>query len=151
MAEETNGESKPSETTKKSGLFPKELSMEMRLLLAFGLMGLVLFATQYLMPKPPAPKQAAVAQVQQEPSQPPAKPAETPAAPAPAKSSKTPEKEAEPAETKAAEREETIIVETDVYRIVFSNRGAALRSWVLKKYKDSQGKPVELVSEGTRG
>jgi len=146
MAEETNGESKPSVTTKISELFSKELSMEMRLLLAFGLMGLVLFATQYLMPKSPAPKQAAVAQVQQPPPQPPAKPAETPAAPTPAKSAKTPEKEAEPSETKAAEREETIIVETDVYRIVFSNRGAALRSWVLKKYKDSQGKQVELVS-----
>ena len=38
----------------------KELSMEMRLLLAFGLMGLVLFGTQYLMPKPVKPVEAPV-------------------------------------------------------------------------------------------
>ena len=44
----------------------KELSMEMRLLLAFGLMGIVLFATQYLMPKTPVkPATPPVEQAQQ--------------------------------------------------------------------------------------
>ena len=33
----------------------KELSMEQRLLLAFVLMGVVIFASQYLLPKPPSP------------------------------------------------------------------------------------------------
>jgi YidC/Oxa1 family membrane protein insertase len=146
MAEETNGESQPSVKTKISDLFSKELSMEMRLLLAFGLMGLVLFATQYLMPKTPAPKQPAAAPAQQAAAAPPQKAPETPSAPAPAKPAPSAENEATLAQTKAADREQTIIVETDVYRIVFSNRGASLRSWVLKKYKDSLGKPVDLVS-----
>ena len=36
----------------------KELSMEQRLLLAFVLMGVVIFASQYLLPKPPVPPPA---------------------------------------------------------------------------------------------
>ncbi|MCS7043469.1 MAG: membrane protein insertase YidC [Bryobacteraceae bacterium] len=119
-----------------------EMSMETRLLLAFGLMGLVLFATQYFLPKPPPPappKKAAAAA--------PAAPQEAQGAaqPAPQKAAA-----AQPEQPSAArivgEKEETYILETDVYRIVFSNRGAAIRSWVLKRYRDSEGRPVELVN-----
>ncbi len=45
-----------------------------------------------------------------------------------------------------AEKEETHVLETSVYRIVFSNRGAVIRSWVLKRYCDGKGDPVELVN-----
>src|SRR5579862_3913862 len=33
--------------------------------------------------------------------------------------------------------EKTIIVENGLYRVVFSNRGAVVRSWELKKYTDA--------------
>lgn len=42
-----------------------------------------------------------------------------------------------------------IVVETDLYTAVFTNQGAALKSLVLKKYRetsDHDGKPVELIS-----
>ncbi len=119
----------------------KELSMEVRLLLAFGLMGLVLLTTQYFMPstKPPLPKKAPV---QEQVLTPPPQPA--PAVPAQAVTKGVPAASAPEAIT--AQARETKIVETDVYRIELSNEGATVRSWKLKKYKDSDGKPVELTS-----
>ena len=37
-------------------------------------------------------------------------------------------------------------LDTDFYHIDFSNRGAVVRSWILKKYKDSNQKPVDLAN-----
>jgi YidC/Oxa1 family membrane protein insertase len=45
--------------------------------------------------------------------------------------------------------EKEIRVETALYTAVFSNRGATLKSWVLKNYLDqlgSEGEPVEMVT-----
>ena len=36
-------------------------------------------------------------------------------------------------------------VDTERFHVVFSNRGAVVRSWILKDYKDDTGKPLELV------
>ena len=49
-----------------------------------------------------------------------------------------------PAKQAAAEAE--VVVENDIYRITFTNRGAQVKSWVLKKYKDEKGNPLDLVS-----
>jgi YidC/Oxa1 family membrane protein insertase len=38
------------------------------------------------------------------------------------------------------------VIENDVYRIVFTNRGGRVKSWVLKKYNDDKGGPLELVN-----
>ena len=50
-----------------------------------------------------------------------------------------------------APAEATTVVENELYRITFSNRGAEVRSWLLKcpaQYcKNSQGKPLELVHD----
>ncbi len=46
-----------------------------------------------------------------------------------------------------AESESTTVVENDLYRITFSNRGGLVKSWILKKYKDDAGQPLELVQE----
>ena len=105
--------------------------MERRLLIAFALMGLVLFLTQYIYkpssnPPPKAPQPA-----QQKPQPKPAEAAQAAAAVVPGQVS--------------ASQDETFILETDLYRIVFSNRGAVVRSWVLKQYKDGSGKPLDLV------
>ena len=40
------------------------------------------------------------------------------------------------------------VVENEVYRITFSNRGGQATSWILKRYKDSEGQPLDLVHEG---
>ena len=50
-----------------------------------------------------------------------------------------------PAPTQASSEAETAI-ENDDYRIVFTNRGARVKSWVLKKYTDDNGGQLELVN-----
>ena len=49
--------------------------------------------------------------------------------------------------TAQAVSESTTVVENELYRITFSNRGAQVTSWVLKKYKDDDGKPLDLVNQ----
>jgi YidC/Oxa1 family membrane protein insertase len=48
--------------------------------------------------------------------------------------------------TKAAS-ESTTVVENDLYRITFTNRGGLVKSWILKRYTDNDGRPLELVHE----
>jgi len=40
---------------------------------------------------------------------------------------------------------QTTVVENDLYRITFTNRGAQVTSWVLKQFKDLGGQPLDLV------
>jgi YidC/Oxa1 family membrane protein insertase len=46
----------------------------------------------------------------------------------------------------AASSEITTDIDTDLFHIVFTNRGAAVKSWVLKHYRDDSGKPLQLVN-----
>ncbi len=46
-----------------------------------------------------------------------------------------------------ATAETPVVVENELYRIQFSNRGAQVTSWILKKYKDAEGKPLDLVNK----
>jgi len=41
--------------------------------------------------------------------------------------------------------ESNITVENEVFKIVFTNRGARVKQWILKKYTDTAGKPLDLV------
>ena len=41
--------------------------------------------------------------------------------------------------------ESTTVVENELYKITFSNKGAQATSWILKKYKDSYGQPLDLI------
>ena len=43
-----------------------------------------------------------------------------------------------------APAEKTIVVESDLYRVALSNRGAVVRSWLLKKYTDEGNPPHTL-------
>ena len=52
-----------------------------------------------------------------------------------------------PAVSAAAETETA--VENEMYRIVFTNRGGQGKHWILKKYKDSAGKPLDMVQPQT--
>ncbi len=40
------------------------------------------------------------------------------------------------------------VVENELYKITFSNRGGQVTSWILKKYKDNAGKPLDMVHDG---
>ena len=42
-------------------------------------------------------------------------------------------------------QEQVVAVETDLVRAEFSNRGATLRSWQLKRYPNADGRPLDLV------
>jgi YidC/Oxa1 family membrane protein insertase len=44
-----------------------------------------------------------------------------------------------------AEAETTTVVENELYRITFSNRGGQATSWILKNQKTVDGKPLDLV------
>ncbi|MGB8477834.1 MAG: membrane protein insertase YidC [Acidobacteriaceae bacterium] len=45
----------------------------------------------------------------------------------------------------AAATQSTTVVENELYRITFSNRGGEVTSWILKKYTNYDGKPLDLV------
>jgi YidC/Oxa1 family membrane protein insertase len=45
----------------------------------------------------------------------------------------------------AAATQSTTTVENELYRITFSNRGGEVTSWILKKYTNYDGKPLDLV------
>jgi len=122
----------------------QEPGSEKRLLIAFALTFVVLLIFQpiimkYVKNNAPQPTQV----VQPKPAPPPAAEAQvaTPAASKPAGSA------APTAPSKKAETEKETVIENDVYRIVFSNRGAQVTSWILKKYTDENGKPLELVHQ----
>ena len=55
------------------------------------------------------------------------------------------------ADAVVAAAETTTVVENELYRITFSNRGGQAVSWILKKYKDDAGKPLDLVNSKGRG
>jgi YidC/Oxa1 family membrane protein insertase len=118
----------------------KELTMEVRLLIAFVLMGLVIVWQYSMRPAPnPAPTAAKNA-----PSSPVAgqDPAKNTAIPIPPPAPSTVDI---PGAVQAG-AEETFTVETEVFRVKFSNRGGVVRSWILKSYKDHAGQPLELVN-----
>ena len=125
--------------------------MERRLLLVFALTFVVILLFQPLLkkygPQPPAPKPEAQSQNPQVPqNQPPAPPA-TSAAPGTSASRKN---VAAAATKKQAEGEAEAVIENDLYKITFSNRGGRVKSWVLKKYKDKpNGSPLDLVNSAS--
>jgi YidC/Oxa1 family membrane protein insertase len=47
-----------------------------------------------------------------------------------------------------ASREQTVTVESDTFFVEFTNRGAVVKSWELKNFKDSIGEPLDLVHQG---
>jgi YidC/Oxa1 family membrane protein insertase len=113
---------------------PKEMSMEVRLLLAFLLMGAVMFLTPYFYKTPPnAPAKKEATQAA---SVKPPKPAETPAA--------APSAPAAPATSQQALP--PFIVDTNVFRVELSNQGGTVRSWRLKKFRGNDNQSLELVN-----
>ena len=50
-----------------------------------------------------------------------------------------------PSEAIQASTEEEIVLENDSLHVVLTNRGAAVKSLILKGYKDDEGRPLDLV------
>ena len=125
----------------------KELSMEVRLLIAFVLMGLVIVWQYSMRPLPPPSdgKNAATQNASGKTVPPPSQAEQTKSA----ESAEAPAAAA-PAEVPGAVQagaEEVFAIDTDVFRVTFSNRGGVVKSWILKNYKDRTGKPLELVNQ----
>lgn len=112
--------------------------MERRLLLVFVLTFLVILASQPLLKKYLPQTAAPAPQTQAQSPTPPAvatPPAQQQQPPAPA-----------PNASKQATAEAETVIDSDLYRITFTNRGGRVKSWILKKYDDDQGRPLELVN-----
>jgi YidC/Oxa1 family membrane protein insertase len=113
---------------------------ERRLLLVFLLTFIVLIVFQPLLkkyfPQPPAPEPK---------NQPvPAQTASASPAPAPARPAATTRSTTV---TKQASTETETVIENDLYRITFTNRGAQVKSWILKKFdNDAQNGVLDLVN-----
>ncbi len=134
--------------------------MERKLLLVFVLTFLVIMLFQPLLkkygPQPPAKQESS--QAQNQAATPAVNPTQAttskqateqvPAGPAGRRRARTNAPAAAPssAPQKAATESETVI-ENDDYRIVFTNRGARVKSWILKKYTDDKGGELELVND----
>src|SRR4051794_37879380 len=114
----------------------KELSMEARLLIAFLLMGVVLFVTPYFYKPAPTPQGKANVTPQK------AEQVTKPPVDAPKAAAEAPEPVS--AGQVRGEKEEAFTVDTKLYKVVFSNKGAVVRSFVLKQFQDLNGKPLEL-------
>ena len=114
--------------------------MERRLLLVFALTFLVIILFQPLLKKylpqstAPAPEAPAAAQPSAQTAA-----ATTPPVSAPATGA-----------SKQASAEAETVLENDLYRVTFTNRGGLVKSWVLKTYFDEHGKPLELVSNAAQ-
>jgi YidC/Oxa1 family membrane protein insertase len=110
---------------------------ERRFLLIFLVMFVIMLAFQPLlkkfMPQPPAQPQ----QAQSTPQQPASTAAAAPATVAPVPA---------PTVTKQAASETETVIENDLYRITFTNRGAQVKSWLLKKFDNETGQPQDLVN-----
>ncbi len=117
-------------------------SLEKRLPLALALMMLVLIVSQYLFKPVPGPK--------------PAKPInDNSAAKVVEKPAATPETavatQAPPAEGAVQATSEIVTdIDTDLYHVILANRGAVVTSWVLKKYRDDAGKPLQLINTAAK-
>ena len=106
---------------------------------------MMMIAQQFLFKNAkPSPSAQEAAKQQQQQQQQPAQPNTTTAAAAPASNASKPA--AKPSvPTKQATAETETVVENDLYKITFTNRGGLVKSWILKKYKDEKGNPLELV------
>jgi YidC/Oxa1 family membrane protein insertase len=121
----------------------QEPGSEKRLLLVFLVTFIAMLAAQPLLkkyfPQPVAPQQQSQAQTPAAPAGAAIAPGVTPAV--------TPSRTAAVGVTKQASSETETVIENDLYRITFSNRGAQVKSWILKKFdNDAQNGPLDLVN-----
>ena len=116
------------------------MSMELRLLLAFLLVGAVLFLTPYFVKAPatiPAKKSSAPAPALTQKAPAEAAPAAVTAAPAPTEP-------AVPATTGKALP--PLVIKNGLFQVTFSNQGATARDWLLNGVKGNNNQTLNLVN-----
>ena len=133
-----------------------EQFMQRRLLIASVLSAMAMVAYIYMQePTTPAPDEPAATQ-QAVSSDAPSAPADTPdglsqePGTAPGGPDRTPDS-SRAAENKAAKVESDSIIETDLFKVRFSNKGAVVKSWILKDYQNAkQDGELDLVHRAER-
>jgi YidC/Oxa1 family membrane protein insertase len=113
----------------------KEMSTETRSLLA-AVLCLVVIAGWSLIYKPPQPAPIKPGPAPVSPVTPAQRPSST--------ASKASATTGPPAAMHAAGEEHSIVIESDLYRVEVSNRGAVVRSWQLKQFTDNHTPPRTL-------
>ena len=116
--------------------------MERRLLLVFALTFLVIVLFQPILKRYlPQQPQTAPTEIQN-----PTSPQPPPAGNAPQIPPPTTAAVSEKAAVRQAGSESQTVIENNLYRITFTNRGAQVASWILKKFDDDHGQPLNLVN-----
>jgi YidC/Oxa1 family membrane protein insertase len=115
--------------------------MEKRVIIAFVLSFVVLYAFRALYSPPPAPQEEQQSAQSQS----------VPAVPNPQPTAPVPAVNQEPSPTYAeevhAEKGENFTIDTPLYTATIANVGGVLTSYRLKAYKDGEGHPVELINQ----
>jgi YidC/Oxa1 family membrane protein insertase len=124
-----------------------EPGMDKNILLVFLLMAVAIFGAQFYMrkyaPQPPQ-QQRSTARPAEQPIQ-----AGAPSTPSTGAQVRTAEGKSAGTSASALQQatsESETVIENDLYRITLTNRGAQVKSWILKKFKDDEGKPLDMVN-----
>ncbi|HET9698819.1 MAG TPA: membrane protein insertase YidC [Terriglobales bacterium] len=117
-----------------------------RLLLVFAITFVILLLFQPLLKKYLPQQQPPPAKTEQQAQQP-APPAPTPTPEATVVPAKVKGATVSTTPTKAATAESETVIESDLYKVTFTNRGAQVKSWILKKFNDDKGQPLDLVQQ----
>ena len=122
------------------------------MVIAFVLMGLILVVTPWAYKKlgitPPQSAEPKTSAIQTSSAKKPDAAASTASGTPMTSATPAPNASSAPAEgavTAAAAQDYTL--DTELYHVIFTNRGATVKSWTLKKFKDSIGNPLELVNQ----
>jgi len=119
------------------------VDQEKRVLAAFALSFVMLMLWRMFFVKEPPPKPSTkpnAAVVTQAASE---KPSATTAAPSPPVPPTLP--------VVVGNKAQDIVVESDLYKVTFSTRGAVVENWVLKRYLDAKEAPLDLVDDEACG
>ena len=117
------------------------LNQEKRVMLAFALsiVMLIVYRIYFIKEPPPEVKKTAPVAATTPASQPGAPPKTATAAPKP---------QSAPAKLPVLQgaKPEDIVVESKLYRVIFSTQGAVVKSWVLKSYRDAKDQLLDTVN-----
>ena len=119
------------------------MDQEKRVLAAFALsfVMLMLWRVFFVKEPPPKPSTKSNPAVATQPA--PEKPSAATAAPSPPVPPTLPVVEGSKAED--------IVVESDLYKVTFSTRGAVAENWILKRYRDAKEAPLDLIDDEACG
>jgi YidC/Oxa1 family membrane protein insertase len=117
------------------------VDQEKRVLAAFALsfLALLLWRVFFVKEPPPTPSSKSIPAAQAQPG------AEktTPAAVVPSLPPTMP--------VIAGSKPEDIVVESDLYKVTFSTRGAVAQNWILKNYRDAKEAPLDVIDDEACG